>query len=62
MQKIILLFLITVIPVFAHCQSEFKNAPEEYYKGNNVCVTGKITIYKGKPEIVLNNESQIEIQ
>ncbi len=38
----------------------FKNPPEEYYKGAQVCVTGKIQIYKEKPEIVINRPEQIQ--
>jgi hypothetical protein len=37
-------------------------AAENEYKGLQVCVTGKITIYRGKPEIVASERGQIEIQ
>jgi len=43
-------------------RSHFKNAPDTYYDGKNVCVTGKIEMFKGKPEIVLTDESQISVQ
>jgi DNA/RNA endonuclease YhcR with UshA esterase domain len=36
--------------------------PESEYKGLRVCVTGKITAYRGMPEIVVNEREQIEIQ
>ena len=36
--------------------------PESEYKGLRVCVTGKITTYRGTPEIVANEREQIEIQ
>jgi DNA/RNA endonuclease YhcR with UshA esterase domain len=36
--------------------------PEDEYKGLRVCVTGKITIYRGRPEIVATERGQIEIQ
>jgi hypothetical protein len=36
--------------------------PESEYKGLRVCVTGKITTYRGTPEIVANERGQIEIQ
>jgi len=32
------------------------------YSVKNVCVTGKITSYQGKPEIAVSDPSQIEIQ
>lgn len=37
-------------------------APENDYKGLQVCVTGKITSYRSKPEIVASERGQIEIQ
>lgn len=36
--------------------------PEAKYKDKNVCVTGKITSYRGEPEIAAYSPSQIEIQ
>jgi len=33
--------------------------PETKYKGARVCVTGKITSYRGKPEIIATEASQI---
>jgi DNA/RNA endonuclease YhcR with UshA esterase domain len=31
----------------------------QQYEGRTVSVTGKITLYKGKPEIIVNSPSQI---
>lgn len=39
----------------------FPFAPEDYYKGKEVRVTGEIIEYKGSPEIVVRDPSQIEI-
>jgi hypothetical protein len=36
--------------------------PEELYRDKGLCVTGKITIYLGIPEIVASNPSQVQIQ
>jgi len=36
--------------------------PEDEYKGLRVCVTGKITNYRGRPEIVATERGQIEVQ
>jgi DNA/RNA endonuclease YhcR with UshA esterase domain len=36
--------------------------PEREYRGLTVCVTGKITTYRGVPEIVAGEREQIEIQ
>ncbi|SRR5260370_5734388 len=36
--------------------------PEEGYRSKHICVTGKISDYKGVPEIVANQPSQIDIR
>lgn len=36
--------------------------PEEMYRSKHICVTGKISDYKGVPEIVAYEPSQIKIQ
>ena len=40
----------------------FKYIPSEYLKDKNVCITGEVKIYKGKPEINAKNEEQIKVQ
>jgi hypothetical protein len=36
--------------------------PEEKYRDKQVCVTGKITEYRGGPEIVASAPQNIEIE
>jgi hypothetical protein len=36
--------------------------PEEDYKGKRICVSGKITAYGGKPEIVASDPKQIKVE
>ena len=36
--------------------------PEEAYRSKHICVTGKITDYKGVPEIIAYEPSQIKLQ
>jgi hypothetical protein len=36
--------------------------PEEEYKAKRICVTGKITEYRGAPEIVADDPKQIQIE
>jgi DNA/RNA endonuclease YhcR with UshA esterase domain len=43
-------------------RAKFGGAPETMFQGKNVCVTGQIVDYRGKPEIVVENPSQIVIQ
>jgi hypothetical protein len=40
----------------------FKYNPSEYLKDKNVCITGLVKIYKGKPEIIVNDESQLKFK
>lgn len=47
--------------IFASDFSRFPANPENYYYGKKVHVSGYIKEYKGKPEIILNDPSQIEI-
>ena len=36
--------------------------PEETYRGKQICVTGKISIYRGEAEMIAYEPSQIRIQ
>jgi hypothetical protein len=36
--------------------------PEEIYRDRDLCVTGKITLYLGIPEIVATAPSQVQVQ
>ena len=36
--------------------------PEQAYRGKRICVTGKISDYKGVPEVVAYEPSQIRVQ
>ena len=49
-----------VIPEAARVK--FKRPPEEFFKGKTICVTGLIIISRDKPQIVVNDPSQIQIQ
>lgn len=50
------------IVIFGESRPAFKNKPEEYYPDKNICVNGKIVMFKGKPEIIITDEKQIEIK
>ena len=47
--------------IFQSDFGKFPKQPELYYKGKKVQVTGKVKEYKGKPEIILKDPSQIRI-
>jgi hypothetical protein len=52
---------ITVV-IKAEDRGKFKDAPDTYYDGKKVCVTGHVEMYKGKPEIVVTDASQLKEQ
>ncbi len=43
-------------------RSHFSYKPEEALKGKEVCVTGKIILFKDKPEIILDAETQVKVK
>ena len=43
-------------------RQKFKEKPEVFYKDKDVCITGKISLYKDKPQIVVYNEQQIIVK
>ena len=50
------------VVIFEGDLQNFKYTPSEYLKDKNVCITGKVKIYKGKPEMVVNKVEQIKIE
>jgi DNA/RNA endonuclease YhcR with UshA esterase domain len=49
---------VFTVLIWGENRSKF-GTPESDYKGKKVCVTGKITEYRGAPEIVANTPKQI---
>ena len=47
--------------IWGNDRSKFDN-PETTYRGKRVCVTGKISAFKGVPEVIANDPSQIKVQ
>jgi hypothetical protein len=50
--------LLTLV-VWGSDRKNFSNAPETFYIGKNVRVSGKVTLFKEKPQLVLYSEKQI---
>ena len=50
------------VVIFGSNRPNFKEKPELYYDNKKVCVTGTIKEYKGKPEMIISNESEIKIR
>jgi DNA/RNA endonuclease YhcR with UshA esterase domain len=53
--------LLTIV-IFGKSYKNFTSEMSERYQGKNVCVTGKIEMYKGKPQIIVENPNDIHIQ
>ena len=50
------------VAIFESDRAKFSSPPETLFEGKTVCVTGRIVDYKGTPEIVVKEPSQIVIQ
>jgi hypothetical protein len=50
------------IVIWADARKDFKNKPEEFYKDKQVCITGTVTLYREKPQIVVQGENQLMVQ
>jgi DNA/RNA endonuclease YhcR with UshA esterase domain len=53
---------IFTIVIWGSNRDKFKNPPEVFFKRKEVCVTGLITTYRGKPQIEVEEPSQITIK
>ena len=53
--------LLTVV-IYGESRTAFENKPEEYYIDKNVCITGRISMFKGKPQIVINTQDNIVVK
>ena len=51
-----------VVVIWGSDRGAFPSNPQTYYKEKDVCATGLIESYKGKPEIVARDGDQLEIQ
>jgi uncharacterized protein YgiM (DUF1202 family) len=52
--------LLTLV-IFGENLSAFPKSPETYFLNKDVCVTGQVIDYNGKPEIVLRSPEQIQL-
>ncbi len=50
------------IVIWGDDRGNFPNPPETYYRDKDICVTGRILIYKGKPEIIVRDPHQIIVK
>ena len=45
--------------IYGDVRKQFNNVPETFYAGKTEWITGKIELYKNKPQIVIHNTGQI---
>jgi DNA/RNA endonuclease YhcR with UshA esterase domain len=50
------------IVIEADSRKNFSNKPEEFYADKQVCITGIIKEYKGKPQIIIAKEAEIIVK
>lgn len=50
--------LLTVV-IYGEQRKVFFDTPEDYYKGKTIRVTGRVELYRDKPQIVAKTPSQI---
>jgi micrococcal nuclease len=43
-------------------RDKFEKPPETLYSGKEICVTGMIQSYQGRPEIIVKEPSQIKVK
>lgn len=53
--------LLTIV-IWGSVRKLFQYKPEEKLKNKNVCVSGRVELFNGKPEIVIHSVSQIREQ
>lgn len=52
---------LTVV-IWAEVRKQFDGKPEEIFDGKDICITGKLELYKGKPQIAIDNKDQVTVQ
>ena len=52
--------LLTVV-IWADMRKQFDKAPEELLKDKEICVTGRVELFRDKPQIVIRNKDQLNI-
>lgn len=45
--------------IWGDIRNQFESKLEEFYKGAQVCLTGKMVLYGGTPEIIISKKEQI---
>ncbi|TMI94629.1 MAG: DNA-binding protein [Bacteroidetes bacterium] len=51
--------LLTVV-IWEDLRKQFDKTPEELFKDKEICITGKIELYRDKPQIVIRSKEQVQ--
>jgi hypothetical protein len=51
---------LLMILIWSDTRKQFKKPLEEYYKGAQICVTGRVQMYNQIPEIIIYSSKQIQ--
>ncbi len=43
-------------------RKNFSSAPEDFYNGKNICITGVVKEFKGKPQIFIAKEADVLVK
>lgn len=50
------------VVIFEAALQKFSYVPTEFLKDKMVSITGKVVLYKGRPEMIISDEQQIRIE
>lgn len=50
--------LLTIV-IWADTRARFEKSPEELFTGKEICVTGRVELFREKPQIVVKKKEQI---
>lgn len=53
---------IFTVVIWEQIRPKFQTPPENFYRGKQICVTGLISTYRGVPQIVVDEPSQISLK
>jgi DNA/RNA endonuclease YhcR with UshA esterase domain len=53
---------VFTVVIWGSDRSKFGKPPEYLYSDKEVCVIGKITVFRGTPEIIVKDPSQIRLE
>ena len=53
--------LLTIV-IWEDLRKQFDKTPEELFKDKEICIVGKIELYRDKPQIVIRAKDQIRTQ